>query len=175
MTLNNTGIPMKTTARLMLIACLALPFVVACKKEEKQAAQVEAPLTAPTSPDDETGWQKYVSEVVKRKVQNEGLAQNPYVYYLPNETSPDFQGFYDRQLTAATEAVSRGIVEGNLVGFASPASAKMADLTIAAFAKVPPNTMKGVKVLFIGQAADSERVKAAITPTGADFSFIEAK
>ena len=35
--------------------------------------------------------------------------------------------------------------------------------------------MKGVKVLFIGKAADSERVKAAVAPTGADYVFVEAK
>ena len=35
--------------------------------------------------------------------------------------------------------------------------------------------MKGVKVLFVGKAEDSERVKAAITPSGVDYVFAEAK
>ena len=35
--------------------------------------------------------------------------------------------------------------------------------------------MKGVKVLFIGQAADNERVKAAVAPSGVNYVFVEAK
>ena len=35
--------------------------------------------------------------------------------------------------------------------------------------------MKGVKVLFIGDAADSERVKAAVAPSGVNYVFVEAK
>ena len=35
--------------------------------------------------------------------------------------------------------------------------------------------MKGVKLLFIGDSADSDRVQAAVTPAGVDYKFIEAK
>jgi hypothetical protein len=35
--------------------------------------------------------------------------------------------------------------------------------------------MKGVKVLFIGAPADSERVKAAVAPSEATYKFVEAK
>jgi hypothetical protein len=49
----------------------------------------------------------------------------------------------------------------------------MADLVIAAFAAVPAGTMKGVRVLFIGHAADSERVKAALAQTGVDYVFVD--
>jgi hypothetical protein len=46
---------------------------------------------------------------------------------------------------------------------------------VASFKNVPPGTMKGVRVLFIGKAADSERVKAAVAPAGVDYVFVEAK
>ena len=51
----------------------------------------------------------------------------------------------------------------------------MADLVIAAFKDVPAGSMKGVKVLFIGKAEDSERVKAAVDAGGVDYVFVEAK
>ena len=35
--------------------------------------------------------------------------------------------------------------------------------------------MTGVKVLFVGAAADSERVKAAVNLSGATYQFVEAK
>jgi hypothetical protein len=51
----------------------------------------------------------------------------------------------------------------------------MADIVIASFKDVPADTMKGVRVLFIGDAADNERVKAAVSPAGVTYVFIEAK
>jgi hypothetical protein len=163
---------MKTTTRLILIACLALPFLSACQKEEAAPAAVQAPLTAPTTNDD-NAWGAYLSDVVTRNM--EGVTNNPYLYYLPAEDSEGFEGSYERLQAEVGTAMQRGIVEGNLVAFGSPASAKMADIVVAAFANVDPTSMKGVKVLFIGDAADSERVKAAVTPAGVDYRFIEAK
>ena len=40
---------------------------------------------------------------------------------------------------------------------------------------VQPGTMKGVKVLFLGAAADNERVRAAVEPAGVTYVFVEAK
>ncbi|MDR7133947.1 hypothetical protein J2X06_001131 [Lysobacter niastensis] len=162
---------MKNATRLLLIACLSLPFLAACKKEEQKVAAVEAPLTAPTT-SDENAWNAYLTDVVKRNL--DGVS-NTYVYVLPAEGSQDFQGYYDRQLEKAQTDISRGILEGNLLAFGSPTSAKTADLTIAAFSKAQPGSMKGVKVLFIGAAADNDRVKAAVAPAGVDYKFVEAK
>ncbi len=163
---------MKTTTRLLLIACLAAPVLVACNKtEEKTAAVAEAPLAAPTS-NDGTAWDTYLTEVVKRNIEG---ATNVYLYTLPDPTGADFQGEYDRQLEKAVGDVARGGVEGTLLAFGSQNSAKSADLAIASFAQSQPGTMKGVRVMFIGAPADSERVKAAVEPSGAKFEFIEAK
>ena len=162
---------MKNATRLLLIACLSLPFLAACKKEEQKVAAVEAPLTAPTT-SDENAWNAYLTDVVKRNL--DGVT-NTYVYVLPAEGSQDFQGYYDRQLEKAQTDISRGILEGNLLAFGSPTSAKTADLTIAAFSKAQPGSMKGVKVLFIGAAADNDRVKTAVAPAGVDYKFVEAK
>ena len=71
--------------------------------------------------------------------------------------------------------MARGGVEGTLLAFASPDSAKTADMIVAAFDKAGADTMKGVRVLFIGDAADSDRAEAAVKPSGAKFEFAEAK
>lgn len=166
---------MNITSRALLVACLALPFVAACQKEEAKtdtAAVAQAPLTAPTT-DDENAWGTYLVETVKRNM--DGVNNNPYLYTLPAESSPDFQGYYDRQLEKAQTDLARGIVEGNMLAYGGPSSDKMADLVIASFQKVQPGSMKGVKVIFIGKPEDSERVKAAVGPAGVDYKFIEAK
>ncbi|HEY4555332.1 MAG TPA: hypothetical protein VIG68_02690 [Lysobacter sp.] len=167
---------MNTTTRALLVACLALPFVAACQKQdaaqEQTAEAAQAPLSAPTT-NDEAAWGAYLIEVVKRNMDD--VSGSPYLYAMPSESDPDFQGSYDRLLEKAQQDLQRGIVAGNLLAYGGPSSAKTADFTIASFTGVQPDSMKGVKVLFIGKAEDNARVQAAVAPTGVNYKFIEAK
>lgn len=160
---------MKTMTRLLMIACLVLPFM-ACKKQEAAAPVVKAPMSAPKT-DDRQAWVDYLNDVVPRHLA--GIPNQPYVYLLPGESAPDFQDQYDRMLDKAKSDVARGIITGNMLAYASPASARMADMVIAAFDGVPAESMKGVRVLFIGKEADSERVKAAVSPAGVEYVFVD--
>ncbi len=162
---------MKNLTHLLMIACLVLPFA-ACKKQEAQVAAVKPPMSAPTT-DDRQAWLDYLQDVVPRNMG--GISNQPYVYMLPGESAPDFKDQYDRLQEKAKSDVGSGIIEGNMLAYGGPASARMADMIAASFKDVPPGTMKGVKVLFIGKAADNERVKAAVTPAGVDYVFVEAK
>lgn len=163
---------MKTTHRLLLIAALTLPFAVACTEEEAAPVKVEAaPLAAPTTKD-EAAWTAYLTDVIKRNAEG---AVSVYGYTLPAADSEDFQGSYDRQLGEAQTAMMRGGVEGTLLAFGSPDSAKSADLAVASLGKAAPDSLKGVRVLFIGNPADSARVEEAVKPTGATYKFVEAK
>ena len=160
-------------SRIALLALLAVFALAACKKEEKAAeAGPAAPVAVPTS-GDANAWQNYTVDVVKRNM--DGVTYSPFVYFLPQESEADFQAQYDAQLDKVKTDTTRGIVEGNMLAFASPSSGKMADLVTAAFAEVEPDTLKGVKLVFIGQAADSERVKAAVAASGVNYVFVEAK
>lgn len=165
---------MNTMSRLVLTACLALPLLAACKKEEAAPVAVAAPLTAPATADD-AAWRAYVSDVVTRNM--EGIGNQPYVYYLPAPTGDEAAdaGNYERLADKASSDVARGIVRGNMLAYASSDSAKMADIVVDAFAEVAPDTMKGVRVVFIGSSADQARVSEAVAPAGVEFVFVEAK
>jgi hypothetical protein len=163
---------MKTISKLLLTACLALPLAACNTEEEAPVDTVEAPLVAPDKSDD-AGWREYLSQVVTRNMGE--ITNSPFLYYLPTQDDPEFQAKYNRQLEQASNAVARGIVGGNLIAFGSPESEKMADIAVASFEGVPEDTMKKVKILFIGDAADGARVEAAVTPSGADYVFVEAK
>lgn len=166
---------MNTTTRALLIACLALPFVAGCQNQDaaqEQTAVAQAPLTAPTT-DDEAAWGEYLVAVVKRNMDE--VTGSPYLYALPAESDPDYQGSYERLLEKAQQDLQRGIVAGNLLAYGGPSSAKAADFTIASFSGVQAESMKGVRVLFIGKAEDNERVRAAVAPSGVDYRFIEAQ
>ena len=163
---------MKNTMRVMLAASLVLGFT-ACKKEEAApAAEAQQALVAPAK-DDDAGWRKYLQAVA---VQNMGnITNNPFLYYLVPESDPEFAAKYERQVESATAAIGRGVSPGNMLAFGSSASGKMADMIQAVFKDVSPDSMKGVRVVFIGQSADNARVQAAIQPTGAEYIFVEAK
>ncbi|MUV15402.1 hypothetical protein GN331_14440 [Lysobacter sp. HX-5-24] len=158
-------------SRTALLALLAVVALSACKKEEAPKAQAAA-VAVPTN-GDPNAWQAYASDVVKKNM--DGVNSAPFVYFLPEESDPNFQDQYDAQAEKVKSDLTRGILEGNMLAFVSPASAKMGDLVIASFADVAAGSMKGVKVLFIGQAADNERVKAAVAPSGVNYVFVEAK
>ncbi|AUZ54950.1 hypothetical protein GXB84_09025 [Stenotrophomonas acidaminiphila] len=163
---------MKNTMRVMLAASLVLGFT-ACKKEEAApAAEAQQALVAPAK-DDDAGWRKYLQAVA---VQNMGnITNNPYLYYLVPESDPEFAAKYERQVESATAAIGRGVSPGNMLAFGSSASSKMADLIETAFKGVQADSMKGVRVVYIGDAADNARVQTIVQPTGADYIFVEAK
>ena len=167
---------MKTTTRLLLLALLSLPVLAACQKDEastETVAEAKPAVERPADNNDEQAWGVYLSDVVTRNMGD--MNNNPYLYYLPSSESEGFEGARERLAEDIEIAMQRGIVEGNLVAFGSPESAMMADIVVGAFGKVDPGSMKGVKLLFIGDAADNDRVRAAVEPAGVNYQFVEAK
>ena len=162
---------MNTMTRLLVIACLALSFT-ACKKEEAPKAEVAAPLSAPTT-DDAAAWRAYVNDVAGRHM--DGVNNNPFGYILPSEKAEGFGGLYQRLLEKLEEDLGRGIQEGNMLVFGSPAQEKTTKMVETAFKQVPPGSMKGVKVIFVGSPILGERVKTAVEPAGVKYIFVEAK
>lgn len=165
------GIPMNTFARLLVVACLALPFT-ACKKDEGPKVEAIAAVPLPTS-SAQKDWLPYLK--YKLTPHMDGITNSPYVYFLPSEDTEDFAGMYKRQLEKLQQDLSRGIIEGNMLVFVSPASEKEVEMIEAAFPAVAPGTMKGVKVVYIGTPILGERVRTAVEPAGVNFIFEEAK
>ena len=167
---------MNTTTRALLLACMLVsPLVLtACKKEAPVAdeAAEKKVLTAPGK-DDDAGWKAYLPAVVQENMGT--VTNNPFLYYLVPESDPEFADKYGRQVEAATTTISRGVSPGNMLAFGSSASAKMADMIAAVFKDVQADSMKGVRIVFIGDAADNARVQTIIQPTGAEYIFVEAK
>jgi hypothetical protein len=166
---------MKNLFRIAVLLTLPLLAISACKKEEaaKPAAVAAAPVTMPTDPNDTAAWKNYLVSVAKQNM--EGVRQRPYMYYIPAGDTPEIQDQVDRQISDVTDVVGRGILPGNMIAFGSPDSTRLADGIIEAFKVARPNSLKDVRVLFIGAAADEQRVREAVAPSSADFVFVEAK
>jgi hypothetical protein len=82
---------------------------------------------------------------------------------------------FERQAENVNTVVQRTVLPGNLLAFGSPNSTRMADLIVASFAGGAPDALKGSQVLFVGNAADSARVQAAVEAVGGKYIFVEAK
>lgn len=158
--------------RTLLVACLVLPFAACQKEEEAPKEAVQAPLSAPTT-DDRQAWIAYLQDVVARNMG--GIQNQPYVYMVPAESVPDFADQYERLLEKAKTDVARGIIAGNMLAYGGHSSEKVADLVVESFKDVQPNSMKGVRVLFIGDASQNARVMSTVEPTGVEYVFVEAK
>ena len=66
------------------------------------------------------------------------------IYDVPGIPACTGRELTERLLEQASTDLQRGILEGNLVAYGSPSSAKMADLVVASFAKVQPGAMKAL-------------------------------
>jgi len=166
----------KTMRALLLASLVASPLLLAgCGNKEEAVANeaTEAKKLAAPARDDDAGWKAYLPQVVQENMGT--ITNNPFLYYLPPESDPEFEAKYERQVEAATTAMKRGVQKGNLLAFGSPASSRMAGLIETAFADVQPDSLKGVRIVFIGDASDNPRVHAVVAPTGADYVFVEAK
>jgi len=160
---------MKIVTHLMLLACLVLPLA-ACKDDAPKT--VERPAVAVPAGDDHAQWLAYVSDTVGRNMGN--ITNQPYVYFLPlGETEEEFEGNYERLSEKVMGDIARGVLRGNMLAFSSPASDKIADIVVQSFDGVTPDSMKGVRLLFIGKATDGERVREAVSPAGLDYVFVD--
>ena len=120
---------------------------------------------------DAAAWRTYVNDVVTRNM--DGINNSPYVYFLPAEDTEGFGGLYERLLEKLEQDLGRGIIEGNMLVFASPSSAKMGELAVTGFNQVPAGSLNNVKVVFVGKAEDSMKVKAASKPAGVKYVFVQ--
>lgn len=168
---------LKKPMSLVLAACAMTLVLSACDKQEQAAApteQVEEVVALPAATAAPAEWKKYLAAVVMKNMQ--GVKSNrPYMYFVPGgDTGKDI---IDRsnQLDNVSIAVSRGVLPGNMLAFGGPDSAITANLIIDSFNEAGAGTFKDVTVLFVGAQADTDRVKEALTSSGATYRFAEMK
>ncbi len=159
---------MTTALVLALAACESKEDKAKAEKAAARAAASEAAMVVPTSTD-AMAWRTYLTEVVRRNMQ--GVENPPFMYFLPSPDSEDFENTFRRQADNVGGVLARGVLPGNLLAFGSPDSGKLADLIVDAFDFAGKESMKDVKVLFVGKQEDVERVRAAVEPSGATLVF----
>lgn len=162
--------------KLIFAATLALAgalVLTACNKQDdgQQNTQQQAGATKPTDPNDTKAWNAYFGQIVRNNMQGM-TADRPYPYLVPAGDTDEAKAGRDRQLQNVQDTVARGVLPGNMLVFAGPDSGKTADLLIAAFKDAKPGSFKDVIILFIGDAADKDRVQTALQPTGAQLRFV---
>jgi hypothetical protein len=163
---------MRKFAFVVALALTATFALSACNKSQQsqQPAQA-AQVSKPSSPSDIKGWQAYLTQIIRDNMK--GIQNTPYVYFVPAGDDPDNTAARGRVQDTLNGVVAATVLPGNMIAAGGPDSAKTADVLIAAFKNAQPGSFKGVSVLFIGDAADKDRVQQAIAPSGADFRFAQ--
>ena len=158
-------------ASVALTAALALS---ACSKSEDTdtATTQEATVSKPSSATDTKAWSQYFGQIVRKNMQGM-TAERPFPYFVPAGDDQAGQDGRGRQLENVQGTVARGVTPGNMLVFGGPESAKTADLMVDAFKSANPGSFKKVIILFIGDAADQQRVTDALAPTGAEVRFVQ--
>ncbi len=174
---------MSKTIRFVMLAAVSAIVLCACGQSEQAkqkaadaaaAAEAAKPVPLPGPNASDTDWRQYLVKVVQRNMKGVKTSR-PFMYYVPAGDSDDIKAKRARQLESVSDAVARGVLPGNMMAFGGPDSTTTADLVVAAFKDAAPGSFKDVVVLFIGAAADEDRVKQAVSPSGAEFRFVEAK
>ena len=160
----------------LCVALATLVLFAGCNRGDDAASKVAKPaaptLAVPTGNDTEA-WKAYVQQQVNLELKGEFMRGRPYIYFVPAGEDEETMRQYNAQLDSVAGAVARGIQSGSMIVFASPDSVRLATLVEESFKLAAPNSLKGVRVLFMGKAAERERVTAAVAPSLATFKFIE--
>ena len=158
---------MKSHSRLLLIAFVCF-LAAACQKAPPPPPPAP-PLPAPAADATNDQWKKYVGEKASRWLKEQHKSGHIWATYLPKD------GDTAELLKTTQDNFDRGILAGTILVFGSPDSTKMADFLQQAFTGVRETSLKGVVVIFIGNAADKDRVQQAVATSGVDYVFLEAK
>ena len=157
---------MKIWIRLLAIALVAV--LAACQKAPPPAP-AEKPLVPPATVEDTPGWKEYVKQKSMRWMKEQGKHGRTYATFLAHDQDST------ELIKSTQDNIDRGILAGTIMFFGSPDSTRMADLIEQAFKGAKEKSLTGVYVVFIGQATEKDRVTAAVSPSGAQAVFLEAK
>jgi hypothetical protein len=163
---------MTVRLRIALLALVAGLFTLAgCQKDgadssaAKSSADSRAPLMLPATQSDDD-WKRYIGQMVSRNVRvKRGIP--PFAVYV----SPDEDPF--PVIDNARQTLQRGVVKDTIIAFGSRDSQLMATQIVELFTDIPADRLKGARVVFVGDAAHRALAEGAVTPSGAEFIFLE--
>ena len=130
-----------------------------------------SPVSAPTTKDTRA-WRTYMFEI-RDRVATDQERMGGFLLAAPGQDS----GFHDAKsiareiedYDAAEPFADKGIL------FASPTSARLADVLVKALNARDADSMKGLRIVFLGAAADGARVANAAKPTGAAVLVVDSR
>jgi hypothetical protein len=170
---------MRKIPAILFTACAATFALTACNQQEQskapEAAQAAPQVTPkPSNPADKTAWKQYLVSVVTANMQ--GVKTNhPYMYFVPGGDDDAAKADRQNQLDNVKNVVARGVLPGNMMAFGGPDSKITSELLVQSFSGVQAGSFKDVVVLFIGDQADVDAIKAQLAASGAEVRFVEAK
>ncbi len=166
------GNTMNSMLRKLLLVLFTAMAVAGCNKgEEEKPKKQPVQVVLPTDPNDIQAWKVYLTGIVQNNMG--GVRSRPYVYFIPAVSDDEAaKEEAQRQLEGIQDVVLRGVLPGNMLAFGGPDGARVAFVITESFKDARPNSLKGVKVLVVGNAADEQALTTTLAQGGAEFIFV---
>ncbi|MBE1162196.1 energy transducer TonB [Dyella acidiphila] len=131
-------------------------------------------LTKPTDIHNWGDWSRYLTGLVWQQSHTTLLRYRAYQLFVPAGNDSEDVGGRQRQLENVRNILASGIKPGLIVvTFGGPSSQATADFILTAFKDMPPRSLRGVAMMFVGLEADKARVFARWQACGASTHFVD--
>lgn len=147
--------------------------VAACHQSSSSQQQASAgPLhvSPPSSATNAQAWEDYMVKVSHADLK--GISAKPYLYEILAPSDPRASHRNPNLQQALTQMATGNRFPGNVIAVGGPDPSETADVLVAVFGVAKAGSLKGLTVLYIGDANDQARAEKAITATGAAFRFV---
>ena len=128
-------------------------------------------IARPSSPNDISGWYRYLGTLVLQRSQDLARGMRPYTYFVP--AGEGAQDARERQSASVADMAARRPMLGTVVAFAGPDSSTTAYFVLDALKNAPKDWAKGSILIFVGTAADKKLAFDAMSTSGATLSFVD--
>ena len=149
-----------------------------------QQAELEAfrkrratPLTAPRG-DDEREWQEYMDEAVIRQpwvADEDRLLVVPRSWFFSRDDLVRRSSGGEDQAGQLLEHLQDGVGESDALVVCSPDAAGLADLMRKLLAKVADGSLKGARIVFVGDRANGDRIGMEVARAGGRLEVIDTR
>ena len=162
---------MRRLIRFVVPVLIVLATATCHQKPEQHATATAEHVTPPSSATNTQAWETYMVKVSHADLK--AITAKPYLFEVLAPSDPRAKQRNPNVQQALTTMAKTDRFPGNAIAVGGPDPKTTADVLVAAFSVAKPGTLKGLTVLYIGDAQDKTPVEKTITTTGAAFRFAE--
>lgn len=134
------------------------------------AASATPGLAKPAATADENTWGEYLA--AQGKIHGKDVGMRPYIYVIPGGDSVGANTRRQEESDSIRHGVGPILMPGGLLILGGPDGQQTESFISSITKEMKPDSLKGIVVLVVSDAAQESAVTAALKPTGATIRFV---